>query len=86
MYSPFQKAGDLPENYAQYPDAFQFIKDVPVNWDDTKILAAESGDYVLITGRAKDQANRYVGAITDENERSMQIGKSDQMLILLKRK
>jgi len=73
MYSPFQMAGDLPENYAQYPDAFQFIKDVPVNWDDTKILAAEPGDYVVIARKAKDRADWYVGAITDENERSIQI-------------
>lgn len=73
MYSPFQMACDLPENYAQYPDAFQFIKDVPVNWDDTKILAAEPGDYVVIARKAKDSANWYIGAITDENERSIQI-------------
>lgn len=65
--------GDLPENYAQYPDAFQFIKDVPVNWDDTKILAAEAGNYVVITRKAKDQADWYVGAITDENERSIKL-------------
>lgn len=65
--------GDLPENYAQYPDAFQFIKDVPVNWEDTKIIAAEPVDYVVIARRAKDRANRYVGTITDENERSIKI-------------
>lgn len=65
--------GDQPENYAQYPDAFQFIKDVPVNWDDTKFLAAEPGDYVVINRKAKDQADWYVGVFTDENEWSIKI-------------
>ena len=45
-YSPLQMACDLPENYEKHLDAFQFIKDVAVDWDDTKILAAEPGDYI----------------------------------------
>ena len=53
MYSPLQMAADLPENYEAHMDAFQFIKDVPVDWDDTKILAAEPGDYIAIARKGK---------------------------------
>ena len=69
MYSPLQMAADLPENYAKHMDAFQFIKDVAVDWDDTKILAAEPGDYLHIARKAKDKDDWYVGGITDENKR-----------------
>ncbi len=69
MYSPLQMAADLPENYEQKPDAFQFIKDVAVDWDDTKILAAEPGDYIYIARKEKGKANWFVGGITDENSR-----------------
>ncbi|MBZ5858131.1 glycoside hydrolase family 97 protein [Flavihumibacter profundi] len=72
MYSPLQMAGDLPENYEQFPDAFQFIKDVPVDWDDTKILSAEPGDYVVIARKAKGRADWFAGAVTDENSRSVE--------------
>jgi hypothetical protein len=64
-------AADLPENYEKHLDAFQFIRDVPVDWDDTKILAAEPADYVLIVRKAKGNANWFVGAITDENSRDL---------------
>ena len=60
-------AADLPENYERYLDAFQFIRDVPVDWDDTRILAAEPGDYVLTARKAKAKPDWYAGAITDEN-------------------
>ena len=73
MYSPLQMVPDLPENYEQHPDAFQFIRDVPVNWDDTRILAAEPGDYVSIARKEKGTANWYLGAITDENSRDLPI-------------
>ena len=73
MYSPLQKVPDLPENYEKYPDAFQFIRNVPVNWDDTRILDAEPGDYVVVARREKGTANWYVGAITDENSRSVSL-------------
>lgn len=70
MYSPLQMAGDLPENYEAYLDAFQFIKEVPVNWQDTKIIEAEPGDYITIARKQKDSNNWFVGSITDENKRS----------------
>lgn len=69
MYSPLQMAADLPENYEQRLDAFQFIKDVAVDWDDTKILEAEPGDYISIARKAKDKEDWFIGAITDENAR-----------------
>lgn len=69
MYSPLQMAADLPENYEAHMDAFQFIKDVPVDWDDTKILAAEPGDYVVIARKGKGTNSWFLGAITDENAR-----------------
>jgi hypothetical protein len=70
LYSPVEMAADLPENYEARPDAFQFIKDVPVDWDDTKILEAEPGDYVTIARKGKGTNNWFVGAITDENART----------------
>jgi hypothetical protein len=70
MYSPLQMAADLPENYEAHMDAFQFIKDVAVDWDDTRILDAEPGDYVIIARKAKGKPNWFIGAITDENARS----------------
>ncbi|QJW89929.1 glycoside hydrolase family 97 protein [Spirosoma taeanense] len=73
IYSPLQMAADLPENYEKHLDAFQFIRDVPVDWDDTKVLAAEPGDYVLIARKEKGAANWYVGAITDENSRDLSL-------------
>ncbi len=60
---------DLPENYEAHIDAFQFIKDVPVDWDDTKILEAEPGDYLTIARKEKGKSNWFIGAITDENSR-----------------
>jgi hypothetical protein len=73
MYSPLQMAADLPENYEAHADAFQFIKDVAVDWDDTKILEAEPGDYVTIARKEKGTANWYLGAITDEHARVMTV-------------
>ena len=73
MYSPIQMAADLLENYEKYPDAFQFIKDVAVDWDDTKILQAEPGDYLTITRKAKGKQSWFLGAITDENARKSEI-------------
>jgi glucan 1,4-alpha-glucosidase len=73
MYSPLQMAADLPENYAPHLDAFQFIKDVAVDWDDTKIIEAEPGDYITIARKEKGKNNWFIGAITDENSRSASI-------------
>jgi hypothetical protein len=70
MYSPLQMAADLPENYEKYPDAFQFIRDVAVDWDDTRILEAEPGDFVTIARKGKNRDEWFVGAITDENSRT----------------
>ncbi|MBF0577277.1 glycoside hydrolase family 97 protein [Dysgonomonas sp. GY617] len=69
MYSPLQMAADLPENYERFPDAFQFIKDVAVDWDNTYILEAEPGDYITIARKAKGKSEWYIGGITDENAR-----------------
>ncbi|HEU4496873.1 MAG TPA: glycoside hydrolase family 97 protein, partial [Flavobacterium sp.] len=69
MYSPLQMAADLPETYNKYLDAFQFIKDVAVDWDETSILEAEPGDYIIIARKAKGKNEWFVGGITDENAR-----------------
>ena len=69
MYSPLQMAADLPENYEKHLDAFQFIKDVVADWDNTYILEAEPGDYITIARKAKGKNEWFVGAITDENAR-----------------
>ncbi len=73
MFSPLQMAADLPENYESHMDAFQFIKDVPVDWDDTKILEAEPGDYVITARKAKGNENWFLGAMTDEQARSFNV-------------
>lgn len=69
MYSPLQMAADLIENYERFPDAFQFIKDVAIDWDHTYILEAEPGDYITIARKAKGRNEWYIGGITDENSR-----------------
>ena len=70
IYSPLQMAGDFPDNFNQHLDAFQFIKDVPVDWDDTKVLEAEPADYITIARKQKGKDNWFIGAITDENNRN----------------
>jgi hypothetical protein len=65
MYSPLQMAADLPETYNKHLDAFQFIKDVAVDWDDTWVIEAEPGDYITMARKAKGKNERYIGAITD---------------------
>jgi hypothetical protein len=70
MYSPLQMVADIPENYEAHLDAMQFIKEVAVDWDDTKILEAEPGDYLSIARKAKGTNNWFLGAITDENSRT----------------
>jgi hypothetical protein len=73
MYSPLQMAADLPEIYERHLDAFQFIKDVAVDWDDSRYLEAEPGDYLTIARKAKGRAEWFVGAITDENARTARV-------------
>ena len=69
LYSPLQMATDLVENYEKHMDAFQFIKDVAVDWDDSKYIEAEPGDYITVARKAKGTDNWFVGGITDENAR-----------------
>ena len=69
LYSPLQMAADLPENYEKHMDAFQFIKEVAVDWDDSKYLEAEPGEYVTIARKAKGNNNWFVGGITNEEAR-----------------
>lgn len=73
MYSPLQMAADLPENYLRFKDAFKFIEDVAVDWDETKVLEAEPGDYLTIARKAKGGNTWFIGAITDENNRTAEI-------------
>ena len=70
MYSPLQMAADLPESYERHLDAFQFIKDVAIDWDESKYLEAEPGDYLTIARKAKGSSSWFVGGITDENPRT----------------
>ncbi|MFY7651550.1 MAG: glycoside hydrolase family 97 catalytic domain-containing protein, partial [Chitinophagaceae bacterium] len=69
LYSPLQMVADIPENYLAYPDAFNFIQQVPVDWDDTQILEAEPGEFITIARKAKGGTNWYIGGITGNNKR-----------------
>ncbi len=69
LYSPIQMAADLPENYAQRMDAFQFIKDVPVDWEESIAVAGEVGDFVAFARKERRGSDWYLGALTDEEAR-----------------
>jgi len=69
MYSPLQMAADLPENYERFPDAFQFIKDVALDWDESKYLEAEPGYFLTIARREKGASNWFVGNVNGMTER-----------------
>ena len=69
LYSPLQMAADLVDNYRKHMDAFQFIKDVAIDWDQSEYIEAEPGDYITIARKAKGSNNWFVGGITDENAR-----------------
>lgn len=69
MYSPLQMAGDMIEHYNEHLDAFQFIKDVAIDWDESKILEAEPGEYITIARKAKGSNNWFIGSVCDENGR-----------------
>jgi alpha-glucosidase len=73
LYSPIQMAADLPENYARFAKPFQFIKDVPVDWAETRVLNGEVGDYVTIARKDRNGDDWYLGSITDENPRSLRV-------------
>jgi hypothetical protein len=66
MYSPLQMAADLPENYEKFDDAFQFIRDVACDWDDSRYLEAEPADYITVARKAKGTDNWFVGGKCDE--------------------
>ena len=73
MYSPLQMAADLPENYGRFMDAFQFIKDVAVDWSESRYLLAEPGDYVVVARKAKGTGRWFAGGVTDENRRDFEV-------------
>jgi len=72
LYSPVQMAADLPENYANQP-AFQFIRDVPTDWEATRVLSGRIGDYVVVARQQRGGDDWYLGAITDEEARTMDV-------------
>lgn len=71
LYSPVQMAADLQENYEANPAAFAFIKQVPVDWDDTRVLSGEVGDFVVVARKERGARDWYVGAVTDEQARDV---------------
>ncbi|WP_112382769.1 glycoside hydrolase family 97 protein [Sphingomonas carotinifaciens] len=73
LYSPVQMAADTPENYAKYPDAFRFIRDVPTDWQDTRVLNGEVGDFVTFARADRNSRDWYLGSITDENPRNVTV-------------
>jgi hypothetical protein len=73
MYSPLQMAADLPENYNRFLDAFQFIKDVAIDWDDSKYIEAEPGEYITAARKAKGTNKWFVGSVGGEQPRTSNI-------------
>lgn len=73
IYSPEQMAADLPENYERYPEAFQFIKDVPADWSDTIVLNGEVGQYATIVRKERGGDGWYLGAVTDQTARRSRV-------------
>jgi alpha-glucosidase len=73
IYSPLHMAADLPENYLRHPDAFQFIRDVPTDWEQSRTLDASIGDYVVVARQQRGSKDWYLGAVTDEEARSLNI-------------
>jgi alpha-glucosidase len=72
LYSPLQMAADLPENYVNQP-AFQFIRDVAVDWDTTRVIDGKIGDYVIVARKARNSPEWFLGAITDEEARTFDV-------------
>ena len=72
LYSPLQMAADLPENYEHQP-AFQFIRDVAVDWDTTRVIDGRIGDYVVVARLERGGQSWFLGAITDENARTLEV-------------
>ncbi len=73
LYSPLQMAADFPEHYNKFADAFQFIKDVAIDWDESKYLEAEPGDYITVARKAKGTNNWFIGNVNGETPRTSKI-------------
>jgi hypothetical protein len=73
MSSPLQMAADLPEHYAKFMDAFQFIKDVDIDWIQSKYLLAEPGEYVVVARQGKKNGQWFCGGVTDDNARTLEV-------------
>jgi alpha-glucosidase len=73
LYSPVHMAADLPGNYEKRPEAFQFIRDVPTDWENSRTLQGEIGDYVVIARQQRGGGDWYLGATTDENARKLSV-------------
>jgi hypothetical protein len=73
LYSPLQMAADLPEHYAQFMDAFQFIKDVDLDWIQSKYLLAEPGEYVVVARQGKKNGQWFCGGVTDDQKRTLEV-------------
>ena len=73
MYSPLQMAADTPEHYSRFMDAFQFIKDVAVDWSESRYLGAEPMDYIVVARKAKGTGQWFCGGVTDEQERTFEV-------------
>jgi alpha-glucosidase len=73
LYSPVHMAADLPEHYAQHLDAFRFIRDVPVDWQETHAVNGEVGDYVTLVRKDRNSEDWYLGSVTDEHARTLDV-------------
>lgn len=73
MYSPLQMAADFPEHYEKFMDAFQFIKNVEVDWERSKYLLAEPGDYIVVARKGKKTGKWFAGGVTDEEKRTLDV-------------
>src|SRR5690606_38522236 len=73
LYSPVQMVADLPEHYAAHPDALRFIRDVPVDWTETRVLDGEIGEFVTIARKDRDSEAWYLGAMSDRNPRTLEV-------------
>lgn len=73
LYSPIQMVADLPEHYAQHPDAFQFIKDVAVDWEQSRVLNGEVGQYATLARQARGSGEWFIGSVGDAQPRTLQV-------------
>lgn len=73
LYSPIQMAADLPEHYEKHSKSFQFIKDVPTDWEDTRVVNGEVGDFVTFARKDRNSDDWYLGSVTDEQARTLQV-------------